>query len=140
VIVHQRSPGSSDLSFDLEVVAWGLPIATHAVGFDKLIGADARQISPGAKIQEAKLSVSASNALDYDLYHVEQACVSRKVVVRPIPASAEGSTREFDVKQSLQAWANGEPNEGWAILANRGDAKGDSQLQLRLAVQFWPEQ
>ena len=113
--------------------------------FDGIVGTKPGQIPPKAKVLRATLTVTTegSNAQSQDggsLYRLTRAwsesstwnslvggiqfgteTVALPVVSSKGQVSGKG-TRSFDVTRSVQSWADGASNFGWAIRANGNDA------------------
>jgi alkaline phosphatase len=115
------------------------------VRFDELFGSGASQIPAGATILNAELLIRTGNAandqsntssslyrmlVDWDESSTWDSLTSGITANgTEAAATAEGTlvptTRNallaFDVTATVQAWANGEANHGWALLANGTD-------------------
>lgn len=112
--------------------------------FDGLIGTGPGQIPPGTSIRRAILTLTtegtnANSVNGGKLYRMTRSWSEAstwnslgagiQVGVETAPshdADSAGqvdakSTRSFDVTASVQAWSNGTPNLGWAIVANGTD-------------------
>ena len=139
VAVHQVNAMSSDLSFDLSLTYTGRrnkPI----LKFDNLVGDGHKCLPRGSIVGDAKLTlVSADDIPAFELRHIADSGISLDISVSRV-AATERRAHQFDVTDSLQEWATGEPNEGWALVftddryvekCKRGD------LQAHLSVQFW---
>jgi hypothetical protein len=110
--------------------------------FDGIIGSQPGQIPPDATIVSAKLVVSAfdeGNTVNLHRMHVpfndastwdslisgvsaddmEASRHKDGFTFGTISASASGVS--FDIKDTVQAWANGQPNHGWVFLNTAGN-------------------
>lgn len=110
--------------------------------FDGIIGSQPGQIPPDATIASAKLIVSAfdegntvnlhrmyvpfNNSSTWDSLisgvsadDLEASRHKDGFTFGTIAASASGVS--FDIKDTIQAWANGQPNHGWVFLNTAGN-------------------
>jgi hypothetical protein len=139
VAVYQRSPDSSDLSFDLGLTHLR-PRNTAVLRFDEVIGNGRNSVPLGAIISDAKLILSVENSVPaFNLQHVVGSGLSHEIAVPKIGSEAAG-IHEFDVMGSLQEWSTGKPNEGWAIVAavDHTDQDAFNNLKARLVIRYWP--
>ena len=137
------------LAVDLDdSTAAGNQPAQSLLRFDGIVGAGPGQIPPGAQILSAKLGITTgSGANDPTVAGVEMhrmiaawnaastwsslgAGIAANNVAAATTAdftlipSAAGARVIFDATAAVQRWANGEPNNGWALLPTNADGWG----------------
>jgi len=116
-------------------------IAQSLVRFDNIFGAGANQVPPGSLIVSATLTLNQIDPgseirLHRMLVTWDQASVTWNSLTDGVAADGVEATTAFDaskaagvangaitldVTASLQAWANGQPNHGWAFLSQGTD-------------------
>jgi len=110
--------------------------------FEKILGTEPGQIPPGSTVKSATLIVSAFD--QGDTVHVHRMLVkwprqaTWTTLVGGVTAdgfeasrhregftfgkiAANSSSIPFDVTDSVQAWVNGEPNQGWVFINSGGN-------------------
>lgn len=139
----------------------GSPERSLLLRFDGLVGAGAGQIPPGAAIAKASLILCAGpgaadgsngthavhrllqpwnaatlnwasgfggDGLDADGVEATAA------VVATVPATGANATLSLDVTAAVQAWADGAPNHGLALLSSHVDALGVHLAEAAVAT------
>ncbi|MEZ6015641.1 MAG: DNRLRE domain-containing protein [Planctomycetota bacterium] len=138
------------------------------LAFDGLIGAGAQQVPAGATIHRAVLTLttegaaadSGSGGTLHRMLAPWSEASTWDALVGGVQLGSEASTvidvntrgfvdekgtRSFDVTAAVQAWANGQPNHGWLVLAGgtdrwsfRAREWGEVMERPLLTVQFTP--
>ena len=125
VEIHQCDPTSSDLSFDLMLTA----PQSILVSAETLFGTGEGQIPEGSIITQATVEVAGEG----DVSEINLVRLSEPESLGDdfTPEQRDtGSASEFNVQHTLQAWSDGEPNHGWALLQSDDAGKRNVQLTV----------
>ncbi len=126
--------GTSELNVDTEDPVGTANEVQALLRFDNVVGDATSQIPPGATIVSASLTLATTNEgdgatvhrmlqpwADTDTWNSRGAGVQAdgheaRSAIDLATGFVQTGVRQFDVTASVQAWANGETNNGWAFL------------------------